>query len=553
MSIDRNRARNFYIFNKRWIVWTMVLAITVVCVFCVKLFYAIILYSPDDWMFEALLSGKFTGEPCPYLYFQKFPFSSIISNLYNINGTIPWYSIMLLGGVSISFFLVVERIIIIEDVQLWIRICFSVLLFGILFVNQFVFVEWTRTAGCILAAALFRLITVDINKTKWGRCIDLLSIVGLLFWCFCLRHTIFLMGSPFLALSILVLTLKYRKQKSHFELISIWVFVIVTIFGVCGCSFLHAKAYDSDEWKAYDEYTNNRSVLMDLYGFPDYDEHKELYEELGISRSAYELLSARCYIIPEDEFSEKNIARLAEVAKTDNKESLQERANTAYNLALKSLKTSTLFAIRIFTIFTAFGVIFCVKKWYTIVWLLGGVGIAGLLLWYGRFPMYVELSLFLILLLGELAFAINNGCRRKELAKNRKNIVKIAMSLIALIKYARKHPDNIYIRDFYYSQLPEGLFDPDYYWSDNYVSSGGWGNKTPPYEIFEERLGITSINNYLDENGEIYYLIPKSVAKKFYYSLKQYFDEKRNDIEIKRICKIKNTNGDIAVYRISVK
>lgn len=176
----KRRLRRDYRYGSNWFSWLFAIFITLVCVLITKKIYAIILYSPDDWMFEAFLSGKFTGNPCPYLYFQKFPFAYIVATLYSINNLIPWYSIMLFGGVSLSFTLIVERIIKLKDMKLWIGIGFCALLFGIFFINQIVFVEWTRTAGCLFGTALFRLMTIDVDKTKWGRCIDLLGIVILL-------------------------------------------------------------------------------------------------------------------------------------------------------------------------------------------------------------------------------------------------------------------------------------------------------------------------------------------------------------------------------------
>lgn len=579
MSVKKERRLELlYKYGGSWIVAFLV---TIVCVFFTKTFFAIILYSPDDWMFEAFLSGKFTGEPSPYLYFQKYPFSYIIANLYKISNLIPWYSVMLFGGVVLSFTLIVERIINLRDMKMWIRICLCALLFGIMFINQFVFIEWTRTAGCLFGAALFRLMTIDIDKTKWGRCIDLLVIFILLLWCYGLRHTIFLMGSPFIFLAVFVLGIKYWKEKSIYEIKTIIVFIIIIVFGVCGTEFIHDKAYDSASWTSYEEYTNNRSVLMDLYGFPNYEEHEEVYEELSISKSAYTLMNVRCYIIPEDEFSENNIARLAKIAKSDNNESLPDKMIATYNLASKSVKTTTLLAARIFTIFIVLLIIGLVKKWYVVIWAFGGLGIASVLLWHGRFPMYVEISLFLIVVLGELAFAINNGCIGKTLLVNRKRtILKTAFILVTitcfiisninlyemniqkseevttkniLIEYVKKHPDKIYIRDFCYSQLPEGLLDPDTFWSDNYISAGGWAQKTPSYGLYEDRIGIRSISNYIDNTGEIYYLVSKSVAKKRYKTIKQYYNEKRDDIVIKKVDKINGVHDDIIVFRIGIK
>ena len=46
--------------------------------------------------------------------------------------------------------------------------------------------------------------------------------------------------------------------------------------------------YRDPQWQEYQKFNNLRSELLD-YGFPDYESNKASYQDLGISREAYEL------------------------------------------------------------------------------------------------------------------------------------------------------------------------------------------------------------------------------------------------------------------------
>ena len=52
--------------------------------------------------------------------------------------------------------------------------------------------------------------------------------------------------------------------------------------------------YSSPEWKAYTEYNDARTSLLD-YGVPAYSDYKETYEKLGLDKSAYNLMRAWTY------------------------------------------------------------------------------------------------------------------------------------------------------------------------------------------------------------------------------------------------------------------
>ena len=80
---------------------------------------------------------------------------------------------------------------------------------------------------------------------------------------------------------------KYKGRKLRRLGLCVLTFgvLLACVFGV---DRWDASNYQSAEWKEYQEFNQFRSRLLD-YGFPDYDSNQEIYEELGISRDAYEL------------------------------------------------------------------------------------------------------------------------------------------------------------------------------------------------------------------------------------------------------------------------
>ena len=64
-------------------------------------------------------------------------------------------------------------------------------------------------------------------------------------------------------------------------------FLLVLLIAAGTAGTVDSFMYRSGEWQEYQEFNSLRSQLLD-YGFPDYDS-TEIYQELGITREAYEL------------------------------------------------------------------------------------------------------------------------------------------------------------------------------------------------------------------------------------------------------------------------
>ena len=108
-----------------------------------------------------------------------------------------------------------------------------------------------------------------------------------------------------------VLTLKKRFPKKEWKRFGL----CAGIFGLLLLSVFAADATDSlmyrdSQWQEYQKFNNLRSELLD-YGFPDYESNKALYQDLGISREAYELYRTWNFNDP-DKFTIEVMEKLAE-------------------------------------------------------------------------------------------------------------------------------------------------------------------------------------------------------------------------------------------------
>ena len=108
-----------------------------------------------------------------------------------------------------------------------------------------------------------------------------------------------------------VLTLKKRfpkKEWKRFGLCAgIFGLLLLSVFAADGTDSL---MYRDPQWQEYQKFNNLRSELLD-YGFPDYESNKALYQDLGISREAYELYRTWNFNDP-DKFTTEVMEKLAE-------------------------------------------------------------------------------------------------------------------------------------------------------------------------------------------------------------------------------------------------
>lgn len=239
----------------------------------------------DDIVFAEFGSGL-RGVKDAHLVFQNYGLGLIYRFLYQVTGRLPWYTIfqyvILLTAFTVATYVLMSRL---EGIS---SLCLSVILVCGFGYEGYIHMQFTKTAGIAAAAAVFFLLYVlDNTKCSWWWCIGgfLAAVIAYMyredqFWASCGLMA----GAGLLFLSDLR---RHRGKAFHRLGICILTFglLLICVFGV---DRWDASKYRSADWKEYQEFNQLRSRLLD-YGFPDYDRNQESYEELGISREAYEL------------------------------------------------------------------------------------------------------------------------------------------------------------------------------------------------------------------------------------------------------------------------
>ena len=112
----------------------------------------------DDCGMMATLAGMGTGEPSPYATFENVIYGYLISGLYRITQSIPWYTVVFVALMAVSLTVMcADTILILKDVR------YGILVFEAAFLLVFAFplaeLQFTMVPGVIGGAAVCQLLS----------------------------------------------------------------------------------------------------------------------------------------------------------------------------------------------------------------------------------------------------------------------------------------------------------------------------------------------------------------------------------------------------------
>lgn len=262
----------------------------------------------DDIVFAEFGSGL-RGVKTPRLVFQNYILGLVYRILYQITGRLPWYTIVQYA-VLVAAFSAVTYVFMNRLKGYW-GLYLSFILLWVFGYESYIHIQFTKTAGIAAASAvllLFHVVTSE-KLCVWEAAAGiLLGLTGFMY-----REDQFFASSALMAgIGIyFVLTLKKRfpkKEWKRFGLCAgIFGLLLLSVFAADGTDSL---MYQDSQWQEYQKFNNLRSELLD-YGFPDYESNKALYQDLGISREAYELYRTWNFNDP-DKFTTEVMEKLAE-------------------------------------------------------------------------------------------------------------------------------------------------------------------------------------------------------------------------------------------------
>lgn len=516
----------------------------------------------DDIVFAELGSGL-RGVKDAHLVFQNYGLGMIYRLLYGVTGRLPWYTIVqymiLFAAFTVVTYVLISRLGEISGLCLFVILACG---FGY---EGYIHLQFTKTAGIAAAAAVFLLLyLLEQEKYSWWGIAGgiLLAVIAYMyredqFWASCGLMA----GAGLLFLFDLR---KYRNKKLHRLGICVLTFGVL-LLSVFGVDRWDSSKYRNAEWKEYQEFNQLRSELLD-YGFPDYDSNQEIYEELGISRVAYELYKSWNFNDTE-KFDTEVMKKLVDLKQ---KRPLTIRTVTAFLRRFPS----DLLRMPMFYFFAVFALlwILCGKKDVcSVISVLAEclllVAVYFYLYYQGRYMVnrvdvglwfsacLVMLWIFssgevrhmntkVSVLLCMICVALGQFMMYTDWRLATSSIPEARVSQRAVLETIGTDKEHTYLAKSGmlseivcygpFDRMPENLLD-NVYWF------GGWECRTPGYTRAMEVHGI--INPYRDVvNNENIYLVDDNIDLTLKY-IRQYYAENAEAVFVKTI-------GNVDVYQI---
>lgn len=517
----------------------------------------------DDIVFAELGSGL-RGVKDAHLVFQNYGLGMIYRLLYGVTGRLPWYTIVqymiLFAAFTVVTYVLISRLGEISGLCLFVILACG---FGY---EGYIHLQFTKTAGIAAAAAVFLLLyLLEQEKYSWWGIAGgiLLAVIAYMyredqFWASCGLMA----GAGLLFLFDLR---KYRNKKLRRLGICVLTFGVL-LLSVFGVDRWDSSKYRSAEWEEYQEFNQLRSELLD-YGFPDYDSNQEIYEELGISREAYELYKSWNFNDTE-KFDTEVMKKLVDLKQ---KRPLTIRTVTAFLRRFPS----DLLRMPMFYFFAVFAVLWllCGKKdVFSIISVLAEclllVAVYFYLYYQGRYMVnrvdvglwfsacLVMLWIFssgevrymntkVSVLLCMICVVLGQFMMYKDWRLATSSIPEARVSQRAVLETIGTDKEHTYLAKSGmlseivcygpFDRMPENLLD-NVYWF------GGWECRTPGYTRAMEVHGI--INLYRDVvNNENVYLVDDNIDLTLKY-IRQYYAENAEAVFVKTI-------GNVDVYQIT--
>lgn len=517
----------------------------------------------DDIVFAELGSGL-RGVKDAHLVFQNYGLGMIYRLLYGVTGRLPWYTIVQYMILFVAF--TVVTYVLISRLGEISGLCLFVILVCGFGYEGYIHLQFTKTAGIAAAAAVFLLLyLLEQEKYSWWGIAGgiLLAVIAYMyredqFWASCGLMA----GAGLLFLFDLR---KYRNKKLRRLGICVLTFGVL-LLSVFGVDRWDSSKYRSAEWKEYQEFNQLRSELLD-YGFPDYDSNQKIYEELGISREAYELYKSWNFNDTE-KFDTEVMKKLVDLKQ---KRPLTIRTVTAFIRRFPS----DLLRMPMFYFFAVFALlwILCGKKDVcSVISVLAEclllVAVYFYLYYQGRYMVnrvdvglwfsacLVMLWIFssgevrhmntkVSVLLCMICVALGQFMMYTDWRLATSSIPEARVSQRAVLETIGTDKEHTYLAKSGmlseivcygpFDRMPENLLD-NVYWF------GGWECRTPGYTRAMEVHGI--INPYRDVvNNENVYLVDDNIDLTLKY-IRQYYAENAEAVFVKTI-------GNVDVYQIT--
>lgn len=569
--------------------------------FC--LFYKIspfIYLTNDDLFIQSVVSGEVTGTPEAHLIHIGYPVGLLVSSLYKIFPTLPWYGLFLCFSFGLTIWLVLYQLMKLEKTVLARLLTFVLVALGS---YSFLFlhiaeIQYTTVTGMVGAGALFLFVLGETDDTLKDTVKKNIGFLGLSVYALCIRDKGFFMMLPFIGMIGLAKYLdagRFTLTKQRKNLFAVAGLFLLCMGAVVGIEKL---AYSETEWKEFSIYTDARERVYDYAGYPEYDTHKELYEEMGISHASYEAAAYHYNILLEPNINYSTMKTLAEVSEQENSlvlhevpQKLKEMAVTFIDRHLSHAdRPLNLFVYSLYILFFAAAILGGQKKamrdmGFTV---FARMFIWAYLLYFGRLPTRVSQAVYLAELAILLAIAWKyrlweavEHTKRQKLCKafwsvtvfcmvfmmfrfgipkaekvigDAQSRVHFSQAFADMKEYFSENEECFYYLDTNsFGSFTEDILEGETGAYGNYVLMGSWLPRSPWYEktfeqegIIEEQAAIA-----LYENPQVYAVFMKAEPAGYEY-LEKFYAENYPGVTLEVVDEV-TVSGDITFQLVKGK
>lgn len=591
----------------------------------------------DDITLRSILSGAYTGTPDGHAVYMKYPLTGLISLLYRICRPVPWFSMTMAAFFILSVSAVMCRTLELlgmekavagkrsekeetgqcagfsgkrtESVRRGLTVCAMALLCAGLYLMNFLKMHYTIVAAMLGGAALYLVVTHPWGGGP-GACPGQFGKKGLgqaalpvllLVLCYDVRSQVFFLLLPFLGVALL-----WQVWNGRF--LQLVPFVALLAVSVAGCAVWNGWMYRDSGWKEYGAYNDSRTLLYDYAQALPYEAYRQIYEELGISQDQYRLLIQ--YDTALDRSVDQELldkAAQASIAARDEQRSPKEYIREClveyyYYLRYTGRPYSYLVILGYLAVLAAavwrkrpgqLLLACCMGAGRSLIWVY--------LIWKGRFPERIYMSLYLLelmllagmlldLLLSYGGAKVKGGAdpggvfRRKLWAADAKGGRKVsgALSCIlaaavctalaamavertavgyqrakqqqevqeewqALQEYCSLHESELYLLDVTSMVAYSGAQYETLPAEQNYLLAGGWMSATPLLQERFEKLGVSDGGQALAECPQVSFI---AAAGRELDWLEEYMEHRFGDCRMEKVDAVSREGQEVfGVYK----
>lgn len=531
----------------------------------------------DDVLIKDIMAGVYTGTPEDHNMQTLYILSFLISLLYRLYRSAPWYGLFLCLCQFGSLYLVGVRLLRLCTKKVWKGIWLMMLtlfMWSVILLHMAA-VQYTVTCGIMAATAIFLFMTTERGfsvKTFWRRNIPSVLLVLLAFQ---LRSEMLLLLFPIIALAGFFCWLEEEVFLQKDNLLKYGLVFGMILLGMALSLLVDSIAYSSPGWRSFRNFFDERTEVYDFhYDILTDGTHTKQLADLGFSESAQELLANYNYGLDET-IDEHAMARLADYAKeytsrnADIWELLSEKTGQ-YRYRILHLQDGPYSVLMLFGYCMVFGTgIFAAvayggqNKFRFLIEVLLLIAVRTVLWMYillrGRDPVRITHPLYLVefaVLMG-MVFMRKNQVRREHALYLSVGICAIAMlgmvpgsiqraredisqkhaainDAQTIVEYCKKHADSFYFEDVYSTvSFSQRMFRDVDNSITNYDIMGGWICKSPLYEKKLAYFGITSMADGLLNNDRVYMIMEENENGTDW--LEAYYTEQGISVEIDRV------------------